>query len=214
MLRGAPFTVAFMAICVVVFLLGLTSPAAQQQIFIRFSRINAAVGAGEWWRLFTSAFLHAGGVHIAFNMWALLQFGPPLERYVGSLAFAAMCLACAAWGNVAGYLLTGPRHAAVGASGAIFGLFGVWLYAGYLSRETPMGQAQFRGLLALLAVNALLSFTVPRISWQGHAGGLAAGIVIAVIWRRLPPPARSLQRALVAMAAAALAVAVVQLRPQ
>ena len=212
--RGAPFTVSFIAICALVFLVGLVSPIAQREIFLRFSQINVAVGEGEWWRLFTSAFLHAGPAHIAFNMWALYQFGPPLERQIGTAAFAAMCLACAAWGGTAVYLLTGPRSAVVGASSAIFGVFGAWLYASYLSRETPMGQAQFRNLMNLLAINAFLSFAVPRISWQGHAGGLAAGLAIAAGWRQLPPPATPTQRALLATAAAAIAVAIVLLYPE
>jgi len=124
-----------------------------------------------------------------------------------------MCLACAAWGGVAAYLLTGPRTAQVGASAAIFGVFGIWLYASYLSRESPMGQAQFRSLMTQLAINAFLSFAIPRISWQGHAGGLAAGILIAAAWRRLPAPATSAQRALVATIAMAVAVAIVLLDP-
>lgn len=213
-LRGAPFTIVFMATCVLVFFAGMVSPTVQQDTFLRFSQINVAVGAGEWWRIFTSALLHANPAHIAFNMWALFQFGPPLERQVGSLAFAAMCMACAAWGGATAYLLTGPRSALVGASGAIFGVFGVWLYASYLSRETPLGQARFRNLMTQLAINALLSFTVPRISWQGHAGGLASGILITAAWRWLPQPATSQRRALVAAVAAALAVATVLAFPE
>jgi membrane associated rhomboid family serine protease len=183
---------------------------AYLQIFLRFSQINAAVAAGEWWRLLTAAFLHSSPAHIIFNMWALLLFGPPLERQVGAVAFGAMCFASAAWGGAAAYLLTDPRSSLVGASGAIFGIFGVWLYASYLSRTTPMGRAQFRSLMSLLAINAFLSFAVPRISWQGHAGGLAAGIVIAALWRRIPG-GTSFQRALVAVVATAAAVAVVSL---
>jgi membrane associated rhomboid family serine protease len=72
-----------------------------------------------------------------------------------------------------------------------------------------MGQAQFRSLMTLLAINAFLSFTVPRISWQGHAGGLAAGLAVAVGWRQLPRPTTSLRRAAVAALAAALAIAIV-----
>ena len=208
-LQGAPFTASFMAICVLVFLAGATSPAREQWIFIRFSHINAAVAAGQWWRLFTSAFLHGGAIHILFNMWALLLFGPPLERSIGSAAFGATLLACAAWGGSAAYLLAGPRYAAVGASGAIFGVFGVWLYASYLSRETPMGKAQFQSLMRLLVINALLALGVPRISWQGHVGGLVAGVAIAAAWHRLRPPISHAQRTQVAIAAAVLAVAVV-----
>jgi len=208
-LQGAPFTAGFMAICALVFVAGMVNPSVQEQIFIRFSQVNFAVAAGQWWRLFTSTFLHASLAHIGFNMWALLQFGPPLERQVGSLAFGLLCMACALWGGAAAYFLTGPRSALVGASGAIFGVFGVWLYASYLSRESPMGQAQFRSLMTLLAVNAFISFAVPRISWQGHAGGLAAGLIIAAAWRQLPSPATSTERALVAAAACGLAIGLV-----
>lgn len=211
-LQGAPFTATFMAICALVFLAGMVSRNAYLEIFLRFSQINAAVGAGEWWRLLTAAFLHSSLAHILFNMWALLLFGPPLERQLGSLAFGTMCFASAAWGGAAAYLLTDPRSGLVGASGAIFGVFGAWLYASYLARTTPMGQAQFRSLMTLLAINAFLSFAVPRISWQGHAGGLVAGILIPAIWRQLPS-ATSLQRALVAVVVTAVAVAVVLFNP-
>jgi membrane associated rhomboid family serine protease len=123
-----------------------------------------------------------------------------------------MCFASAAWGGAAAYLLTDPRSGLVGASGAIFGVFGAWLYASYLARTTPMGQAQFRSLMTLLAINAFLSFAVPRISWQGHAGGLVAGILIPASWRQLPS-ATSLQRALGAVVVTAVAVAVVLFNP-
>jgi membrane associated rhomboid family serine protease len=212
-LRDAPFTASFIAICTLLFAAGMVSPLAQREIFVYLSQLNAAVAAGQWWRLFTSAFLHSSLMHIGFNMYALLLFGPPLERPIGSMAFGAMCLASAAWGGAAAYFLTSSNTILVGASGAIFGVFGVWLYVSYLSRETPMGEAQFRNLMGLLAINVFLSFAVPRISWQGHAGGLAAGIGIAAAWRRLPRPSTSARRALVAVAAAALAVVLVALRP-
>jgi membrane associated rhomboid family serine protease len=202
-----------MATCVLVFLAGLSSRNVEEQIFLRFSQINLAVGAGQWWRLLTAAFLHGGLAHVVFNMWALLLLGPPLERLLGSLVFGATYFACAAWGGAAAYLLADPRSAMVGASAAIFGLFGIWLYASYLSRSTQVGQAQFRSLMTLLAINAFLSFAVPRISWQGHAGGLVAGIVVAAIWRRLPPGTTRAQRALVATLAGTVALAAVLVHP-
>src|SRR5262249_22702222 len=154
-------TTAFMTVCALVFVAGLSDHNLHEQIFLHFAQINVAISAGEWWRLFTSAFLHSSPAHIAFNMFALYQFGPPLERHIGSIAFGSMCLACAAWSGAAAYLLTGPRSAVVGASGAIFGVFGVWLYASYLSRETPMGRAQFRSFMTQLGINAFIGFTVP-----------------------------------------------------
>jgi membrane associated rhomboid family serine protease len=213
-LRDAPFTAAFIGICTLLFVAGALSPPAQRAIFLHLAQFNAAISFGEWWRLFTSAFLHSSILHIGFNMYALLVFGPPLERPLGSLAFGMMCMASAAWGGAAAYFLTGPNTILVGASGAIFGVFGVWLYVSYLSRETPMGQEQFRSLMSLLAVNAFLSFAVPRISWQGHAGGLVAGIVVAGAWHRLPRPTTPARRTLVAAAIAVVPVVAVVLRSQ
>jgi membrane associated rhomboid family serine protease len=114
-------------------------------------------------------------------MWALYAFGPQLERQVGGAPFAALYVSSALAGGALFYLL-GGAGAAVGASGAIFGLFGAWLAASYRGRHTLAGAAGLRQLLVLLAINLALPLVFPAIAWQAHLGGLAAGVAITTLW--------------------------------
>ncbi|GAA2896308.1 rhomboid family intramembrane serine protease [Streptosporangium fragile] len=143
---------------------------------------------GEWWRLVTGAFLHKPLVssfaltHIVFNMWALYAIGPELERRLGSARFLALYLLSALGGSVAVYLF---GIAAVGASGAIYGLFGaLFVLAKRLGYDA-------RGALWLIGINAAITFLVPGISWQGHLGGLVIGSVVAAILAFAPAKNRS-----------------------
>ena len=156
------------------------------QFTIDYAHITEAIRYGEWWRAVTAAFLHSRGsvLHIVFNMYALYLFGPRLERQVGTVSFVGLYLASAVSGAVAfQYLSDGG---AVGASGAIFGLFGAVLIGTYPLRHTPHGSAQFRRLLLLLAINLALPLLVPGIAWEAHVGGLVAGMIIVSIWQRIP----------------------------
>jgi membrane associated rhomboid family serine protease len=101
---------------------------------------SALVAAGEWWRIFTTALLHASLTHILFNMWALYALGPLIERSVGSGPFIALYLAAAGMGGVAAQFFTPGLFNAVGASGAVFGLFGVWLNLAIRRRNTAWGR--------------------------------------------------------------------------
>lgn len=180
---AAPVAFTVLGASVAIHMLTLLAPAVWQEVFLRGAQINEAVAAGEWYRLVSAAFLHseAGLTHILFNMFALYLFGPQIERQAGSVAFAALYLASAVSGGAAFYLLN-PGGIAVGASGAIFGLFGAWLAASVRTRHTPAGRAGLRQLLFLLAINLALPLFVPRIAWEAHLGGLAAGFLIALAW--------------------------------
>lgn len=152
-----------------------------------FMMDSGSVAVGEWWRLISGAFLHAppGGsfsiTHIIFNMWALYAIGPELERRLGSSRFLALYLLSALGGSVAVYLF---GINAVGASGAIYGLFGgLFVVARKLGYDA-------RGVLWLIGINAVLTFVVPGISWQGHLGGLLTGAVVAGIFAYAPPKNR------------------------
>jgi membrane associated rhomboid family serine protease len=147
-----------------------------------------AVAAGEWWRILTSAFLHLGILHLALNMWALYLFGPLLEQLYGHIEYLAIYLLCAAGGSVL-TILVAPDQAAVGASGAIFGLLGLAFAVSRrrhlaLPRQTRAVLGQIGGLLA---VNLAFTFFVPGISITGHLGGLAVGLVLG--WLLPPSPA-------------------------
>lgn len=150
-----------------------------------------AVAAGEWWRILTSAFLHLGMLHILFNMWALYLFGPLLEQLYGHIEYLVIYLLCAAGGSVL-TILAAPDQAAVGASGAIFGLLGLAFAVSRrrhlaLPRQTRMVLGQVG---SLLFINLAFTFFIPGISITGHLGGLAVGIVLG--WLVPPSPAFTL----------------------
>ena len=177
-----PAVLVIMVVSVVAYLI----QRQNVQFTIDYAHITEAVRYGEWWRAVTAAFLHSRGsvLHIVFNMYALYLFGPRLERQVGTVSFVGLYLASAVSGAVAfQYLSDGG---AVGASGAIFGLFGAVLIGTYPLRHTPHGGAQFRRLLLLLAINLALPLLVPGIAWEAHVGGLVAGMIIVSIWQRIP----------------------------
>lgn len=138
-----------------------------------------AVADGEWWRILTAAFVHLGIAHIAFNMIALNLFGPLLEQMYGHVEYLVMYLLCAAGGSVL-TMLVEPFQAAAGASGAIFGLFGLAFIVPRRHHVATTQQA--RAILSqagtLLVINLVFTFAVPGISWTGHVGGLAVGLVL------------------------------------
>lgn len=148
-------------------------------------------GYFEQWRFITAAFLHSESspLHIAFNMYALWIVGVPLERMLGRARLVTLYLVSAVGGHVMVLLFaTGPDWVTgvVGASGAVFGLFGAILIV--LKRLN----VDYRGILATIVINTVIGFTVPGISWEGHLGGLLTGLGLTVILTRVP---REKQRA-------------------
>jgi membrane associated rhomboid family serine protease len=141
-----------------------------------------AVAQGDWWVLITSAFLHLGVLHIAFNMYILWVFGPVIEQLYGHLEYLVLYLLCALGGSVL-TILVAPETSAVGASGAIFGLFGL-AFVVSRRRHLILGP-QARGILSqaggLLMLNLIITFVVPGISWTGHVGGLLVGALIGLL---------------------------------
>ncbi len=208
---GAPVTMTILVVCIAVFVAGR---------YLGFDRVletlggqsNELVAEGQWYRLLSAAFLHQDLVHILFNMWALYMFGPHLERRAGSPAFAALYLSSAVAGGAAYFALGSPFVPAVGASGAIFGLFGAWLADAFRNRRTLAGRANLNQLLVLLAINAALPLLIPVIAWQAHLGGLVAGFVISSVWGGMGEArGRGLARTLVAATVGAVALGFVLL---
>lgn len=146
----------------------------------------AVAGHGEYYRLVTSAFVHYGLLHILFNMYALYVLGPPLEEHLGRARFAALYGLSALGGSVLVYLLSPLNAATAGASGAIFGLFGATFVA---SKRLNL---DVKWLIGLIAVNLVMSFTFPGVSWQGHIGGLITGAVVAAAFVYAPQSRRVL----------------------
>jgi membrane associated rhomboid family serine protease len=137
---------------------------------INLGLFGPIVAEGEWWRIVTSGFLHFGVFHIAMNMYILFQLGRTFEEQIGRPRFAAMYFAAMAGGS-AGALLLEPYGLTGGASGAVFGLAGAAVVA-MKARGVPFGQTQWG---PMLAINLVLTFSIPGISKGGHLGGLLFG---------------------------------------
>ena len=161
----------------------------------------AGVAHGEPWRLITSAFLHYGPIHLGLNMLALYWGGRVLEHVIGSWRFLLLYLAAGLAGS-AGALWLSPNDPTVGASGAIFGIFGALLV---LERR---GTIQSGGqILALIILNLVISVSLPGISLGGHLGGLVAGIVLMLLYFESRRSAALSIAAAVAVAAVSVIVA-------
>ena len=174
---GAPIvTYAIMALCVIVFaaevltgqLVGSGSPIVSALLYYPpYTSI-------ESWRMLTSLFVHGSILHILFNMYSLFILGPELERLVGRWRFLALFLLSGLGGSVA-VLLSSPGSPVIGASGAIFGLFGAYfIIARHLGGNS-------RQLIIVIVINLVIGFIVPNIAWQAHVGGLLIGALVAFV---------------------------------
>jgi membrane associated rhomboid family serine protease len=166
---------------------------------------RVAVADGEWWRLVTAGFLHAGFFHIFFNMFALWVLGGMLEPAIGRLRFG-LIYAVSLLAGSCGALVAQPHGDTVGASGAIFGLMAAALVVMRSRGINPMES----GLGLWLGLNLLITFTFPGISIGGHIGGLVGGGLAALVLFELEGRVRRLPPAVPALLATAIgAVAVV-----
>ncbi|MFB7596317.1 rhomboid family intramembrane serine protease [Streptomyces sp. NPDC056160] len=143
------------------------------------------VADGQWYRLLTAMFLHGGYLHIAFNMLSLWWVGGPLEAALGRARYLALYFVSGLAGSALCYLVVAPNQASVGASGAIFGLFGA---LAVLMRRL---RYDMRPVIALLVINLLLTFR-GGIAWQAHIGGLVAGVVAGYAMVHAPRERRNL----------------------
>ena len=165
-----------------------------------------AVADGEYWRLITSGFLHAGLIHIGFNMYLLYILGTMLEPAIGRARFVALYFTSLLGGSF-GALLINPDSLTVGASGAVFGLMGGSIVIMRARGFDPMAS----GIPMLIGLNLLITFVFPGISIGGHIGGLVAGVAAAYLLEEVGARTRSaaIPVALCAIIAAGFAVAAV-----
>lgn len=145
------------------------------------------VAEGQWYRLLTSMFLHGSVTHILFNMLSLWWIGGPLEAALGRARYLALYFVSGLAGSALTYLLADPTQASLGASGAIFGLFGA---TGVLMRHLKY---DMRPLIILLVINLVFTFSpMFNISWEAHVGGLVGGVLIGYAMVHAPRERRAL----------------------
>jgi membrane associated rhomboid family serine protease len=158
----------------------LATVVTDDRLVLDYGMFGAAVAAGEWWRLVTAPFLHAGLWHLGLNMFALWILGGVLEPLLGRWRFVAVYLISAVAGAVASYAFGSPLVVSVGASGAVFGLLGAILVSlRRLNRDVS-------GVVVLLVINLGIGFVVPNIDWRAHLGGLLAGVVATAAMLAVP----------------------------
>ncbi|MFR0358776.1 rhomboid family intramembrane serine protease [Streptomyces sediminimaris] len=144
------------------------------------------VAAGEWYRLVTSMFAHQAVWHIGFNMLSLWWIGGPLEAALGRARYISLYFVSGLAGSALTYLLASPSSASLGASGAIFGLFGA---TAVLMRRL---RYDMRPVIALLVINLIFTFGWSNIAWQAHIGGLVAGVITGYAMVHAPREHRAL----------------------
>lgn len=186
----ALFTMALVVVNVAVFAIvagaggGIFVPDVE--VMTRFGTDNGTLTAhGQWWRLFTSMFLHFGLVHLVFNMWALVVLGRLVEPLYGSAAFLIIYVAAGLCGSL-GSLWWHPTAISAGASGAIFGVYGAMLVF-YLRKELLVPDAEAHHhitLIGLFAYNLVAGLISQRIDNAGHIGGLLGGFVLGLVLAR------------------------------
>ena len=190
--KSLVLTPALIAVNVGVFLLSLSDGGRADELRGRILDDYALNGFriqnnDEWYRVVTSGFLHAGALHLLFNMWALWAIGNMLEPALGRLRFGIIYAGGLVAGS-AGALLIEPEKLAVGASGAIFALFAATFIV-----QRAAGIDPWRSGIALtIGINLLITFGIPQISKGGHLGGLVGGGLIA--WLLIEAPRRMRNR--------------------
>jgi len=187
--------VVLVAYVTMAFLTGFPEPSSEKLAAYGWMT-SLAVSEGEWWRLFTSSFLHGGLLHLAMNSWALIALGPTVERSLGSLRFGALYLIAELASSLAVCLVYDPRMPVVGGSGAIFGILGGVLALQMRQGRHALSFLDFEGprrMLTTIVVYLVLGAFIPFVSNTGHVGGLVGGFAGAFVFL-IPPrqPSRSL----------------------
>jgi membrane associated rhomboid family serine protease len=215
---SAPATFVLIGINVAVYLAEIASSSGGVNgtgatLINDYGLLGTAVAGGEWYRLLTGGFLHASLLHVGFNMFALYFLGRMLEPAIGTTRFVFLYFASLFAGAFGALLLSGSNQMTIGASGAIFGIFGA---AFVIARGRGLDSVA-RTIGLILLFNLAFSFSNPKISLGGHLGGLVAGVVCALVIvagergmlgsRRLPAELIAMTAVAVVSIAGSLAIA-------
>lgn len=189
--RAAPLSYVLIAVNILIFLAMFLMPngTSDPAVIIAFgAKTNELLKQGDWYRLVTPIFIHAGFLHLFSNSYALWSVGPHVERLYGSARFLLIYLLAGIGGVIGSFIgqemMGKGATPSVGASGAIFGLFGVLAIFGYKYRhELPpeFRRAFGSGVFPVIAINLFIGFTIPFIDNGAHIGGLLTGAILTLV---------------------------------
>jgi membrane associated rhomboid family serine protease len=181
LVRGASVTQLVIGAKVLMLLLMFATgrPTAGSTL-LRFGALPPVLPRSDWWRMVTAMFVHIGPLHLLFNTWALMLFGPALEQRYGRMRFLFLYLAAGVLGSAFSLAFTAGGIRA-GASGGVFGIMGGWLAFFLTHRDVPSLRGQLRSIVFLIGINIVFSVTFPGIDTWAHIGGLAGGFVIGAV---------------------------------
>ncbi len=197
-LKFYPVTTLFIVINVAMFIImaldGTYRAEASGAALLKYGALSNAVGfpgigdVESPWRYLTSIFLHGSFQHLLFNCFAILVFLPPLERLLGHIRYGVLYLLSGIIANVismGAYERAGQIFISVGASGAIYGGYGAFLYLALFQRQ-KMDKASRQTIYILLAMGLIFTFASPEVNVWAHLGGMIAGFFLYGLMIRLP----------------------------
>ena len=189
-----PVSTLLIAANVILFIVvALNGGTTDTMTLLRFGALTNAEGfSDQIWRILASMFLHAGFSHLLFNCFALIVFAPPMERLLGSIRYFLLYMVSGILSNVISigyYDRMGELLLSVGASGAIYGIYGAFVYVALLQKNL-LDESSRKTLYALLIFGIIYSLISDNVNWVGHFGGLISGfftygIIIRLFKRRL-----------------------------
>ncbi len=183
--RRAVIAYSLFAFNIVIFLaMELAGGSTNEATMLAFGvKSNFEINNGEIWRFLTPIFIHIGLLHLAFNSYALWIVGPQVEKLYGGSRFLFLYILTGIAGVAASYWYH-PAVVSAGASGAIFGLFGVLLVFSYKYRKIIpafFSKAMGKGILLTVGINLVIGFMIPQVDNSAHIGGLLAGCALAAV---------------------------------
>ena len=169
-------TYSLIAVICGAYLLQMVVPSIQQQLWLpSFQYLQLT---NEWYRLFTVALTHGGILHLGFNMYSLMVLGNPLEAAYGKQKFLIVFFFSLLTGSLTSAYFSTGFIPSVGASGAIFGLFGALAIVGLNSKNLEIG-VDFRSIVVIIGINFAFGFAMGGVDWRAHLGGLIGGVIAA-----------------------------------
>lgn len=176
--RSYPVVSTIVVVHIIAFLFVIIPYPLADRFLNTFVGFNAAIAKGEYWRLVTSLFLHVQFGHMIANSFSLLLFGPALEKMIGKALFLTAYIGSGLLANIATFCFAPTIYSHLGASGALFGVFGVYSYLALFHRRS-IHREHARIIFSVLVIGFIVTFAVPHMNAIAHLFGFFSGAILA-----------------------------------